>query len=242
MTMMSDPRCRLRHAVRSRLSGYPALYLPLARRKYGHLDHRVVGAKTELVIEGFERSGNTFAAIAFEVAQPTRVRTVHHLHAAAQIVWAARNAIPALVLIREPIATVASTTIFERCLPPADVLAAWIRFYRRVVPHRARIVVADFPDVTSDFGAVIGRVNDRFGTTFGVFAHTSENQQRVFDLIDERQRTTGHGLPTRETLPRPNAERAEQNRAIRAQLERPALDRLRGQAISLYRSLVPDVA
>ena len=40
---------------------------------------------TELVIEAFPRSANTFATVAFQLSQPAPVRVAHHLHAPAQV-------------------------------------------------------------------------------------------------------------------------------------------------------------
>jgi hypothetical protein len=57
---------------------------------------------------------------------------------------------------------------------------------------------------------VVHRVNRAFGTSFGVFEHTAENEARVFAAISERNRTRFDGAVTRERaliLARPTAER-----------------------------------
>lgn len=90
------------YTVRAVLSAHPSVYIPFARRKYRDVPNMLVESDTELVIEGFERSGNTFAVVAFETAQPRPVKTAHHLHAAAQVVSAVRMGVPTLLLIRPP--------------------------------------------------------------------------------------------------------------------------------------------
>ena len=67
-----------------------------------------------------------------------------------------------------------------------DALIAYTRFYRRLLPCRDRMVVADFEEVTTDFGAVTRRVNDRFGTAFAEFEPTEQNTNRCFELIKLR--------------------------------------------------------
>ena len=67
-----------------------------------------------------------------------------------------------------------------------DALVAYARFYRRLLPCRDRMVVADFEEVTKDFGAVTRRVNDRFGTRFAEFEPTEQNTSRCFELIKLR--------------------------------------------------------
>ncbi|ABA57997.1 hypothetical protein Noc_1512 [Nitrosococcus oceani ATCC 19707] len=62
---------RLRYELRCAISLTPALYLPLARRKRTDADGAtVVAPNTDLVLEGFPRSGNTFAYFAFQMSQP----------------------------------------------------------------------------------------------------------------------------------------------------------------------------
>ena len=63
---------------------------------------RVVTPDTQLVMEGFPRSANSFARVAFNRAQSERVRIAHGLHVPAQVIRAARWRIPTLVLIRKP--------------------------------------------------------------------------------------------------------------------------------------------
>jgi len=61
---------------------------------------RITG-ETEVVIDGFPRSGNTFAVVAFRQAQSRRVSVAHHGHVPALAIEAHRRGVPALVLIRE---------------------------------------------------------------------------------------------------------------------------------------------
>ncbi len=226
------------YSARSLASNSPTFYLPFARRKYRGVPDRVVQAGTELVIEGFQRSGNTFSVIAFEEAQPRQVKTAHHLHAAAQVVEAVRLGVPTIVLIRDPRGSVLSHMVREPGVTASQALGAWLRFYERILPLRDRVVVADFGEVTTDVGAVIARVNERYGTGFVEFDHTPDNVARVFALIEDRNRIR-YGTVSETTVPRPSTERDERKRALRAQLDADGLARLRNRASTVYRSLVP---
>src|SRR5207245_9068649 len=97
--------CRLRRVLRDSISAYPSVFLPLARWRYPHKESRVVTRPTELVIEGFARSANTFAVEAFERVQPRPVRIVHHLHAPAHIMPAVSLGSPAIATSTTPQAT-----------------------------------------------------------------------------------------------------------------------------------------
>lgn len=225
--------------MRGEVSTHPALYLPVARRKYGHLDHRVVDRDTQLVIDGFQRSANTFAVAAFEMVQPEPVRTVHHLHAAAQLIQAARWGLPAVALIREPRDCVVSHVVFEGCLTVGQALWTWTRFYRRLLPHRSALVVADFVVVTTDFGRVVSAVNGAFGTEFVPFDHTEENERRCFELIEERERRGTPGRAIRESrVPRPSPERDALKRRLQWEYDSTRLAGLRGRAEEVYGRLL----
>jgi hypothetical protein len=146
----------------------------------------VVCDRSEVVIDGFTRSACVFAAVAFQQAQPRPVRLAHLLHAPAHLIDGARRGIPCLVTVRHPEGAVVSSLLREPYLMPGQALAAWIRFYRRLLPWRDRMVVGEFSRVTTDLGSLIEQLNDRFGTDFTPFQPTEENVRDVFSFIEER--------------------------------------------------------
>ena len=172
-----------RHVLRRWISLRPGVYLPLARWKN---DHTALGEQTELLVDGFTRSAGTFAAIAFQFAQNDHVRVAHHMHAAAAMVMAARRGVPALLTVREPEPTILSAAVREPGIPLTQWLKTYVAFYERIRPFRSGFVVGAFEEVTTDLGAVIRRVNERFGRAFRSFEHTEQNVEAVFALIDER--------------------------------------------------------
>ncbi|MGZ4430352.1 MAG: hypothetical protein ACXVYV_01775 [Gaiellales bacterium] len=189
----------------SLLARYPRAYLAFARRRYG--SQRVLDAATELVIEGFPRSANTFAVNAFLLAQPRPVALAHHLHSSAHVIAAARAGVPALVLVRRPQDAIASVLVRKPTLPASRVAEHYIDFHTRIRPWHDRLVVADFGQVTTDFGAVIRRVNATFGTRFAEFEHSPENVRRCFSDIEQHGRSRLAGEPAEHALARPSAAR-----------------------------------
>ena len=254
---------RARHRFRTRLSESPTLYLPIARVKYPGPSPEVISPATELVIDGYTRCASTFAVYALQLAQPEPVRLAHHLHAPAQLVAAARAGVPALAVIREPREAILSQLVREPDVALRDALIAYTRFYRRLLPCRDRMVVADFGEVTTDFGAVTRRVNARFGTAFAEFEPTEQNTNRCFQLIKLRGTlspvllgfesgtvTAGDLLPEIELLTRhsqeqagtpaaawvPSGERDRSKAALREQWEQPGLGLLRDCAQCVYQA------
>lgn len=248
---------RARHRLRIAMSEIPGVYLPFARRKYPGPSPEVISSATELVIDGYTRSASTFAVYALQLAQPAPVRLAHHLHASAQLIEAARRRVPAIAVIREPEGAVLSQLIREPDVAMRDALVAYARFYESLLGCRHRFVVADFEDITKDFGAVIRRVNERFGTALGEFEPTEPNVRQCFELIKLRSTLSPvllgfeSGTVTADELrletemltqrqgPAPEAwipslERERSKAALRAQWARPGLAGLRVRAQRVY--------
>ena len=85
------------------------------------------------------------------------------MHAAASLVAAARRGVPTLITAREPEPTILSSLMREPEVTARQWLKTYVAFYERILPFRSAFVIATFTEVTSDFGAVTRRVNERFG-------------------------------------------------------------------------------
>ena len=205
----------------------------------------VAGSETEIVIEGFPRSGNTFAVVAFRQAQAGRERKIaHHLHAPAQLLTAVRYGVPHMLLLRSPTEACASLMLREPWIDVRSALWAYCLFHEALKPIRTEIFVAPFSDVISDYGIVLTRLNERFGTDFGVFEHTDKNVALCFeelDRLDDRDRARWHGpgLPQSEdTVARPSEGRKARAEAVRQTIESPHFTELLRRATRLHVELV----
>lgn len=182
----------LRGRAKVGLERWPRLLVWLMRLRHRNARflRRIVGPDTEIVIEGYPRSGNSFANRAFAAAQPREVSVATHTHSAAQVELATRRGLPTLVVVRDPAEAIPSLHALReqvrRSEPghaPVDVvdeLRRYIRFHRRVLTVADRVVIAPFAEVIADYGNVIRRVNERFGVDFEPFEHTPENVEDVF--------------------------------------------------------------
>lgn len=227
---------QFQYTLRYVVNVHPSIYMPLARRWHSDLENRFVDRDVELVIEGFGRSGSSFAVIAFELAQERPVKSAHHTHAAAQVIAAAKMGIPTLVIVRDPFeATLAH--MVRRGIPAKPALESWIRYHEHVLPYRGSIVATSLATVSSDFGSVIRRVNEKFGTAFREFEHTEASQARVFEIIESRNFRKYGGRTY--WVARPTDARNEDKEALRDQLESPRLARQRERAQELHRFLIP---
>jgi hypothetical protein len=123
-------------------------------------------------------------------------------------------------------------------------------------------VVGEFQQVTEDFGAVVRRLNARFGTSFDEFVPTEANVRECLEFSGLRGTLSTtllgfeSGVVTRAQLDDalaalraaksledreawvPSANREETKRALREQWMHPSLAGLRTRAETIYESFV----
>ncbi|MCU0527257.1 MAG: hypothetical protein MUF72_20820 [Elainella sp. Prado103] len=232
---------------------YPLLFLPFARWRWERWRKRYcpetsgpepaapqpLMPDSEIVIEGFPRTANTFTHIAFKIAQPRPVKIAHHTHAAAQVIAGARKGLPTIVLIRAPEEAVISYLIgeFDREITMRQVLHDYIAFYKPILPYQDRFVLAPFEEITQDYGQIIRRVNEKFGANFAEFEHTPENVQQCFAMIDEGYMQS-FGTLKETVVSRPSESRKSQQAALKDEFYSEPLKSLRTQACSIYETLM----
>jgi hypothetical protein len=227
------PSPSLRQHVTRLLSAKPALFIP-AYRLFGKKRQLLVGQDTEIVIEGYPRSANSFAVVAFEMAQQRPVRIAHHLHAAAQVLAAARRQLPCIVLVRNPFDAIASLLVRERGLQPARAIADYVTFYGAVEPVRDCCVVAAFERVTTRYDAVMRDVNAKYGTAFREFVNDEPGVRAVFAEVERLETLRGGEGPDEDRVARPSPRRAEALERVRGQLASGAAGRAMARAVAAY--------
>ena len=219
--------------LRTRAGEQPLLVPLVLRLATPATEELRITEETALVIEGFPRSGNSFATTAFGLAVGPKVRRSSNTHLPGQVRIAVARGIPTLVLIRRCADAAASLCVAAPYLQPVAAVKEWMRFYRAVRPVQSKFVLATFDEVTTDFGGVMSRVNDRFATSFRLFEHTERN------IAEVQQRLEAYGVRKRgylreESIARPSDERAVANRTARAGMSPQSLTR----ADELYDEMV----
>jgi hypothetical protein len=233
---------RLEKWLQIHAGGHPAVYFNLYRLLRKDIA-RIVTPDTQLVIEGFPRSGNSFARRAFVMAQNEsfdKTRIAHHLHVPAQVVRAAQWQIPTLVLIRRPRDAVLSFAIWDP-ISVDQALRYYLSFYKTVEKFRDAYVLGLFEEITDDFGQVIKRINDRFGTTFSLFRHDEENVRKVFADMETYARGKYGETQWERKVHRPSAVKERIKQEIEYDLENPKRKKLIAEAEAVYSRLTNPV-
>ena len=151
---------------------WPWFYVLLLRICYKgkKFEKHIISERTSIVVEGFPRSGNSFAAQAIRLItrrHGKQWRFATHFHSPAHVVYALRYRKPILVVIRRPVDAIVSLRALwgqnnVRVPSVNHLLRRYIQFYEMLLVVRKSIIVADFDTVISDLNKVIHRLNCRF--------------------------------------------------------------------------------
>jgi glycosyltransferase involved in cell wall biosynthesis/SAM-dependent methyltransferase len=215
----STPRALARRSLRRarRLIGNHPVFLPVVLRATPIGTTRAITPSTELVIEGFPRSGNTFAYFAVLEVEPDATVT-SRVHTPSQMRLAVRRGIPTLLVVRDPVDCLASNLIASPHVPIRSILEEYVRHHEQVLPLLDHVVVATFEEVTTDFGEVIEALNQRFGLGLRRFVHTPEATEAVFEAIETHHHATWGDFDA--LMPRPVPEHAGSKARMREELHR----------------------
>jgi hypothetical protein len=172
---------------------------------------------------------------ALQSSQPRKLDIAHHLHAPAQLIKAVRLGKPALLIVRQPRAAVSSFNLWYPCVSVSLILNSWLHFHRALLPYASGMAIATFDQVTSDLGAVIDAVNARFGTSFNRFEHTTANVEKLFRVLESRdKKLSGDEKINELSVARPSSERSKRTAELELQWQDVRLSRRREEADSLY--------
>lgn len=195
MTLNQD----LRYSLRDFCGKYPLLFYSTYGLKPANRQLSISDS-TQLAIEGFPRSANSYAVLAFESVNP-QVKVAHHLHVPAQILRAAKRQIPALVLVRNPEDAVSSFFLRNPEQSVVRALKNYISFYRAIAPYHQSYVVGKFEDITQNYAKTIEQINLKFHTKFALPELSASDRQKVFQQIKEIDRAAARNNPLKMAVP-----------------------------------------
>lgn len=236
MTSMHPALRRVLRKAKYAVGDQPAL-MPLFLRLTPEGTRRAITDSTDIVIEGFPRSGNTFAVFALRTANP-QLSIASHIHHHGPIKIALKRSLPLLVVVREPVACLSSYLIAGPHGRPRDVLEEYCGYHKALLETDDAALIATFDQVTNNYARVVQRLNNRFGLTLDPYKNTAENDAEVFAAIKDDHASIHRSRKATEVAPVPHAERAELNEQHRAALTAPDLADLLRSAETLYAQLV----
>lgn len=157
--------------------------------------HNWVTPDTDLVIEGYPRSANTFLFRVIREATHNSLKIGHHVHRAQQVTMSLKYGIPCFVLFRHPLDAIASYLVREPTLSPSGCLAHYLRISATTlmqVDHPG-LHILSFDEVVADPKGWSKAILEEVGTT----AEVSDAQISVATQ-DNRSHRSRSSLPNSE--------------------------------------------
>lgn len=153
-------------------------------RIYPKFRQRLVTKNTDICIEGFPRSGNTFAVHTFKYFNPD-AQVAHHIHAPVQFFQAVKLKIPCLIMVRNPLDTIASVVVVDRSLSIEAALNHYISYYKMLINFKESeyIILADIEIINKMFDQLMSSINKRFNKSFNSVALNMENKAEIANIV-----------------------------------------------------------
>jgi len=138
----------------------------------------MAAASTDICIDGYPRSGNTYFVSAF-LDWNQGLSVSHHTHLAGNVMYALKRDIPTVVLIRGPEDAVTSVLVWDGLLNTTVALASYIHFYHRLWKHRENFLGLSFDEVTKQPDICVQKINRRFNRQFFSKALSAKEDEKI---------------------------------------------------------------
>lgn len=236
---MSNKLKRIKHFVWITFGRYPftliILNLFYIRNKTGI---NITTKNTDLVIEGFPRSGNTYCVAAFNVIHNDVITLSHHVHGTGQLALAHKHSVPCLLLVRPPIAAITSLVLRYPFLSIADGFKLYIAFHKSALKFTSIIQFVSFNTLTTDFSKVVNTLNKRFNTSFNSTPITPQIENKIIQRVEEMDRSDNSSDSINESMvARPSEYRNKLKTKITKEIKQDKYSDLSLKAEEIYKKL-----
>jgi len=207
---------------------------------FGQWSAGLVDKESVICIEGYPRSANTYSVAAFMLSQNLG-QSDHigrHTHMAGQLKRARHFGVPTLVVVRAPLDAIASFKVFAPHLTLKQCISSYYQFHRVVLEMIDDVVLAQFEDVTEDFGKVLCKLKESGRTETKLLENKEGFAERCFDLVERLDNRPKEQLDNSATAEaRPNDRRRTLSRELKSQLKEESYRDLMEKCEDLYQQL-----
>lgn len=178
----------------------------------------VCDENTDLVLEGYPRSGNTFSVDFINYLNDRKLKIAHHTHDSRNLLLAHLLEVPAVALLRAPIDAISSFMIYSG--KPVEFAAnRYFNFYKELLVCRDTIEFVSFADVVSNINIIVERINNRFDLDLKLSTDIDADIERVNNIARERARKNRPESEYVRTVGAPTVEREVIKNSIRPDVE-----------------------
>ena len=199
------------------LNFYPFILKHFNQRLYKNLAKE----STQLIIEGFPRSANTFLVHATEQASSLPIQIAHHLHDPIQAKIGLEHKIPTVIILRDPLSSFISFKLKSPHLPVSVMYKIYMSFHHQVNKiHNENIHFVRYEDVTQKPNDVVQWILEE------LLKHRKDqinmvHEDDIFSSIDKKKKARESANPDlnayyQSSVARPTEEKEAQKEKIRA--------------------------
>ena len=164
-------------------SRYPWLFY----QYYSRIAHptRTLTKETDLLIEGFGRSGSSFTRDSFYLLNNKKIKIAWNQKSPSAVAEAVKWKKPILILIREPKEVALSYKIMNENLSFELILDQYIRYYKSIWKYKKNFVIAQNDQVWKNINNCIHQLNTKFTTKFQFSEDLQDNMDNVKKYEEE---------------------------------------------------------
>ena len=233
MINLPDSLRSFRQKIKYNIGKYPAIFYPIFTQ-IPFFRSLAADSRTQLVIEGFPRSANTYCVFAFQHIQPVKIKIAHHFHVPCQILRGIELNLPILLLIRNPKDVAISHSVYFPNVSIEQILRQYIDYYDFLYNYQSAYFIAHFEDVINDFESIVHGLNLKFGTNFAGRKLSAQEDKLIFDKIRKQQLVSKLEKERNSYIPNPKLFRQK----IRVKIEEKKYKQLLEKAESVYQRYV----
>jgi hypothetical protein len=179
----------------------------------------VISDDTDIVVEGYPRSANTYVSALLIVQNGDRIKIGRHIHGSAQLLKGIKQSIPSLLLIRNPVDAISSLIMRAPYLPPRLLLNNYISFHTQLLDWVDELIIIDFYDATNNMDKVIEYINAKYEIKLATqnidnLKESVNTKIDELDMLDRKDHKVNH-----HTVGRPNKERKVKSKMIKKLIE-----------------------
>lgn len=173
---------------------------------------------SDICIEGFPRSANTYGVLLVEKFARKPLKIAHHLHIPAQLLFAVKWDIPAVLLIRKPADAIASLVLREQGISVSTAIHWYLTFHSELIPVAEQLHIWTFEELVKTPATCLIRLNEHLGWWEVPEVISDAENQELFDHIDELDKEAKQGAGLEVVNSRPNESKKQAKEEIQKQM------------------------
>jgi len=181
---------------------------------------KYTNSSTDITIDGFQRSANTFAYVGFSILNKN-IKIAHHSHVPSQIIFSVKKNIHVLLLIRDPIDAIVSFYIFlNEEVPFKTIINSWKNFYLPLIVYKKKIYVSDFQDTIDNLELTIDNINLFYNTNYKSKFNGKNFKEEIFKIVKKSHKNKFKKNLNNNSLAIPVDSRDEKKRILTSYIQK----------------------